>query len=164
MENKMNLLKNIFYLVVFFILGTLLATSIVVMFFWNRTTIDSLFLYITTATTAGSYIKNVSLATVICITFVYTFISFFCNKKWKMFLIFLSLSLFFYTFQIYDFIVGNTTMSSISSLPIISAFLSSLTIWELVNEVTDSLLTTILNVRSKVSGVVFSILIYLSEL
>ena len=113
MENKMNLLKNIFYLVVFFILGTLLATSIVVMFFWNRTTIDSLFLYITTATTAGSYIKNVSLATVICITFVYTFISFFCNKKWKMFLIFLSLSLFFYTFQIYDFIVGNTTMSSI---------------------------------------------------
>ena len=113
MKNKMNLLKTTFSLLIFFLLGILLATSLVVMFFWSRTTLDSLFLYVATATTAGSYIKNISLTAVICITSVYTFISFFCNKMWKMLLIFLSLSFFFYTFQIYDFIIGNTTKSTI---------------------------------------------------
>ena len=109
----MNLLKKTFCLLIFFLLGILLATSLVVMFFWGRTTLESLFLYITTAISAGSFIRNISLIVVLLFASAYAFITFFSGKKWKIFLIFLSLSFFFYTFQIYDFIVGNVSQTTI---------------------------------------------------
>lgn len=109
----MNLLKKTFCLLIFFLLGILSATSLVVMFFWGRTTLESLFLYITTAISAGSFIRNISLIVVLLFASAYAFITFFSGKKWKIFLIFLSLSFFFYTFQIYDFIVGNVSQTTI---------------------------------------------------
>ncbi|MBQ8785153.1 MAG: LTA synthase family protein [Alphaproteobacteria bacterium] len=109
----MSLLKKTFCLITFFILGILLATAMVVMFFWNRTTLDSLFLYVTTAISAGSFIRNISLIVVLLIASAYTFITFFSSKKGKAFLVTLSITLFFYTFQISDFIVGNVSQTTI---------------------------------------------------
>lgn len=100
----MKIIKKILLTAFFFILGILIAVSILTLTYWGRTRFGDLLFYTSTAQAAGTTIKKVFLAGCLTIAPITAIAGAYSNKKLRGLIILITLGLFSFTFKIYDYI------------------------------------------------------------